>query len=100
MRTVMMWKFTASMINPNKSLNLKRNHPPCSGAVAAVSDNAASLGALTPATLGLIGARNVEISSGRRILASVEAMKNHNGTRCELLVNAKRSNSINIFYFQ
>ena len=85
MRTVTMSKFIASMINPNKSLSSKRNHPPCSGAVAAVLDNAASLGALTLVTLGLIGARNVEISSGKRILASVEAMKSRNGTRYELL---------------
>ena len=81
----MMWKFTASTINPNKLLSSKRNHPPCSGAVAAVSDNAASLGALILAILGLISARNVEISSGKRILVSVEAMRSRNGTRYELL---------------
>ena len=81
----MMSKFTASTINPNKSLSSKRNHPPCSGAVAAVSDNAASLGALILAILGLTGARNVEISSGRRILASAEAMRSRNGTWYELL---------------
>ena len=90
MITVMMSKFSASMISLNKSLSSKRNLQQCSGAVAAVLDSSAFPGALIHATLGLISAKNVEISFGRRILASVEVMKCLNGIMCSMLEHYHR----------
>ena len=81
----MMSKFSASMISLNKSLSSKRNLRQCSGAVAAVLDNSAFPGALIHATLGLISVKNVEISFGRRVQASVEVMKCLNGIMLYML---------------